>query len=96
MGGDRDIGPIFLCRKDVDRMRIEEISIENSNYPEQLRKIYNPPLRLYVLGNKEILNEPGVAIVGSRKASEYGKKVSFQTSKIICINKNAPKPNTMK
>ena len=59
-------------------MKIEEIFIENNDYPQQLKNIYDPPLKLYVLGNKQILQEKGIAIVGSRKATEYGKKVAFQ------------------
>jgi len=62
-------------------MKIEEVSIESKEYPEQLRNIYDPPVKLYVLGNKEILKHKGIAIVGSRKATEYGKKVALQFAK---------------
>ena len=62
-------------------MKIEEISIESKEYPEQLRNIYNPPKKLYVLGNKEILKKKGIAIVGSRNASIYGKEVALKISK---------------
>lgn len=62
-------------------MQIEEIKIEDENYPKQLREIYDAPLKLYVLGNKEILSQTGIAIVGSRKATAYGKKVALQFSK---------------
>lgn len=62
-------------------MKIEEISIEYKDYPEQLRNIYDPPLKLYVLGNKELLTQKAVAIVGSREATEYGKKTALQFSK---------------
>ena len=62
-------------------MIIEEINIENEFYPEQLKNIYNPPTKIYVLGNKEILKETGIAIVGARRATEYGKKVAFKFSK---------------
>lgn len=62
-------------------MRIEEISIESEDYPKQLKEIYDPPLKLYILGNKQLLKEKGVAIVGARKATEYGKKVTLQISK---------------
>lgn len=67
-------------------MKIEEISIENESYPEQLRNICNPPLKLYVLGNNEILKQKGIAIVGTRKATEYGKKVALQFSKKLSEN----------
>lgn len=64
-------------------MKIEEIGIESQNYPNQLREIHNPPLKLYVLGNKELLKQVGVAIVGSRNATTYGKKISLQFAKKI-------------
>ena len=67
-------------------MKIEEISIESEEYPEQLRNIYDPPIKLYVLGNKQILNQKGIAIVGSRKATEYGKKVALQLAKELSEN----------
>lgn len=67
-------------------MKIEEIFIENENYPEQLRNIYDPPIKLYVLGNKKLLNQIGIAIVGARKATEYGKKVALQMSKDLSTN----------
>ena len=62
-------------------MIIEEISIKNNEYPNQLKNIYDPPAKLYVLGNRSILNQKNFAIVGSRKATEYGKKVAMQISK---------------
>ena len=67
-------------------MRIEEIYIENNEYPEQLRNIYNPPLKIYVLGDKELLKQRGIAVVGTRKATEYGKKVALQISKNLSKN----------
>ena len=62
-------------------MKIEEISIESKDYPKQLKEIYEPPLKLYILGNKELLKDKGIAIVGARKATEYGRKVAEQISK---------------
>lgn len=62
-------------------MQIKEINFSSDKYPKQLREIYNPPKRIYAIGNIEILNKVGIAIVGSRKATEYGKKVAFRLSK---------------
>mgnify|MGYP003300428085 CR=1 FL=1 len=62
-------------------MEIEEILIQSEEYPKQLKNIYDPPVKLYVLGNKQLLSQKGIAIVGTRKASEYGKKVALQFSK---------------
>lgn len=61
-------------------MIIEEISIKSKQYPEKLRNIYDPPQRLYILGNKEILNKKGIAIIGSRNCTEYGKSIALKFS----------------
>ena len=44
-------------------------------YPEKLREIKNPPSRLYVLGNTEILNDIAISVVGSRTNTKYGEKM---------------------
>ena len=55
----------------------ETILIEYASelYPEKLRYIKNPPSRLYVKGNPEILNENGIAVIGSRTNTQYGEKM---------------------
>ncbi len=53
-------------------MEIEEINFKDKDYPSRLRNIKNPPQKLYVLGNKELLNTKGIAIVGSRDCTENG------------------------
>ena len=56
---------------------MEPIIIEyfSELYPKRLRNIEKPPSRLYVLGNVEILNDLGIAVVGSRTNTEYGRKM---------------------
>ena len=54
------------------RVIIEYLS---DSYPMRLRKIKNPPSRLYVDGNSEILNEIGFAVIGSRTNTQYGEKM---------------------
>jgi DNA processing protein len=49
---------------------------EEANYPARLRQIDCPPPVLAVRGNAEILSEPQLAIVGSRKCSSYGRQMS--------------------
>lgn len=55
-------------------MKIKEIEINNKDYPESLKRIKNPPKKLYVLGNLELLNSKGIAIVGSRNCTKEGIK----------------------
>lgn len=47
----------------------------DSKYPEQLREIKNPPSRLYAKGNIQLLKEFGIAVVGSRKNTQYGERM---------------------
>ena len=55
-------------------MEIEEIEFTSKYYPKRLREIKDPPKKLYVLGNKDILNDKGIGIIGSRDCTEEGRK----------------------
>ena len=50
------------------------IDINEKEYPRVLRKIENPPKKLYVEGDERILNSNCIAVVGSRKNTKYGEK----------------------
>ncbi|MCR4430162.1 MAG: DNA-processing protein DprA [Tepidanaerobacteraceae bacterium] len=52
------------------------VTVLDIDYPVLLSQIYDPPPVLYVLGDPAILKYNAVAIVGTRKASSYGKKVA--------------------
>ena len=58
-----------------------KIDINDEIYPEKLRKIHNPPKRLYLEGNIELLKQPGIAIIGSRECTKYGEKIAERFSK---------------
>jgi DNA processing protein len=45
-------------------------------YPARLRAIADPPPLLYIKGEISAVDEKAVAIVGSRSASDYGRKVA--------------------
>ncbi len=53
---------------------VEIIFRENKYFPLLLKEIYDPPEFLYVKGDKEVLNSRMLAVVGSRKGSEYGRR----------------------
>ena len=57
--------------------KTETIAIEyfDSRYPEQLRELKKPPSRLYVKGDIHLLNEFGIAVIGSRKNTPYGERM---------------------
>jgi len=52
------------------------ITIEDKIYPNLLKNIYNPPKKLYYLGNINLINKFTIAIVGSRESSYYGNTIS--------------------
>lgn len=53
------------------------ICYESEHYPSLLREIDSSPPLLFVKGSIEALNERYFAIVGSRKATIYGKKNAY-------------------
>ena len=54
---------------------IKNLKFEDKEYPPLLREIHHPPKELYIKG--EIINQDkiAIAIVGTRKYSQYGKQV---------------------
>lgn len=53
-------------------MRVIEFNDEE--FPESLRNLKKIPNRLYFQGNINILNQNGIAVIGTRECSEYGKR----------------------
>ncbi|HZX47032.1 MAG TPA: DNA-processing protein DprA [Clostridia bacterium] len=66
------------CLYSLERHNISTIPITSAYYPALLKEIYNPPYLLYVKGDMKALEGNCIAIVGSRNASYYGKKVAFK------------------
>ncbi len=60
----------------MQKQQIDIISIVDKEYPKILKEIYDPPISLYIKGNKDILNNKSIAIIGCREATEYGKNVA--------------------
>lgn len=60
----------------IEQTGISVLPIHSPDYPQSLSAIYDPPVVLYVKGNLRESDKMAVAIVGSRRASEYGKSVA--------------------
>jgi len=65
-------------------LEILELTLENESYPDLLKQITDPPNRLFVWGNPETLQETSLAIVGSRKPSDYGIRVAAYLAHELC------------
>lgn len=70
----------------ISKNNIEIIDIYNKYYPDRLRLIYDPPVVLYVKGNKTMLNNKSIAIVGCRVPTSYGKNIANKMSYNLSIN----------
>jgi DNA processing protein len=56
----------------------EIITYDDPLYPRLLKQIYDPPLIIFIQGNKKLLNQSQIAIVGSRSASASGRDTAFE------------------
>ncbi len=80
-------GPDVAKLKDL-REKIEQndfwlLFYNDPDYPQLLLKIADPPVVLFGMGQKEAITKDAVAIVGSRKASTYGRKVCRKIAKAL-------------
>lgn len=90
--GSRTSDYSALLDKDLERAeavldfcRSKSVGIliySDERYPENLRKIPNPPVLLYYRGNlPDFANELCISVVGTRSVSEYGIKNAFYVSR---------------
>ncbi|NLT94628.1 MAG: DNA-protecting protein DprA [Clostridia bacterium] len=69
----------------LTKLKVKIISILDPHYPQSLKNIYSPPPIIYLRG-KLPDTSLRIAIVGSRKASPYGKKIALQFARELSIN----------
>lgn len=72
-----EINPALEEEK-LAKEHIQAITIQEENYPKMLKEIYNPPALLYYKGNLERQDEFSIAVVGTRKITNYGKQATSQ------------------
>lgn len=67
-----------------EKLKCKNISciIKNENlYPDGLKNIFKPPHLINVLGSLKKSDSNSIAIVGSRKATHYGKSIAYKFAK---------------
>jgi len=60
----------------LTKENIDILTINDEAYPPQLKEIASAPPVLYLRGDQNILSNKSIAIVGSRKFTEYGQRVT--------------------
>lgn len=68
-----------------EKLNISILTYENSLYPTQVKDIKKSPIILYYKGNI-IEDSIGIAIVGSRRCTEYGKKITVEAAEFLAQN----------
>jgi DNA processing protein len=53
----------------------------DDDYPDLLREIYDPPLMLWIKGDRSALDTNAISIVGTRRVGGYGKKMAQKFAK---------------
>ena len=72
-GGEIDWRAEF---KTAEKFGVTIVTALDEGYPDILRKMDGHPLVLYVKGDVAALSRPSVALVGTRRATEYGRHVA--------------------
>jgi len=60
------------------------VTLADVHYPQKLLEIADPPPLLYAKGDLTLLNQPSIAIVGSRNASVQGEKNAEAFAHDLC------------
>ncbi|SMO43463.1 DNA-processing protein DprA [Gracilimonas mengyeensis] len=67
----------------TEQVGAQIITLADENYPPLLKQIYDPPILLWIKGNPEALSKPGVAVVGTRNTSAYGRNMAQKFSEAL-------------
>ncbi|MCF6093850.1 DNA-processing protein DprA [Microaerobacter geothermalis] len=73
---NQDFNDHKLLEEQYDHLGIKVITIWDDFYPDLLKEINQPPWVLYAIGNDELLQKEKIAVVGTRKATPYGKDIA--------------------
>lgn len=64
----------------ANQRELKIITLDDNEYPEPLRQMYDPPIVLYVWGEISVTDNHNIAMVGSRKYTHYGQQASRRLS----------------
>ncbi|OGJ82942.1 DNA protecting protein DprA [Candidatus Peribacteria bacterium RIFOXYC1_FULL_58_8] len=65
-----------VYEQELKKRRLSFLTIDDSEYPRHLKEIADPPVFLYWRGDLTILDQPCIALVGTRAMSDYGRRVA--------------------
>lgn len=62
----------------AERMEMRVLLLTDTEYPERLRHLADPPAVLFLRGDPGLLEAPGVGVVGSRRATARARSVAYR------------------
>lgn len=68
----------------IEKHHISPLFYKDDDYPQLLKYCNDAPFLLYYKGNKQALKLPSIAVIGTRKASVYGRDICSDITKDIC------------
>jgi DNA protecting protein DprA len=78
----KDEDRLYKEIKKIESVGIRLISVDDSEYPQNLKNIFDPPLILYSKGKFKTCSR-NIAIVGSRKCTPYGREVARKFARLL-------------
>jgi len=68
----------------VKKLGGDILLLDDGVYPSPLREIYDPPIVIYVKGSwSQCLDQPCIAVVGSRRCSTYGQNAALMIARDV-------------
>ena len=65
----------------TERIGAQIMTYWDDDYPYLLREIYDPPLMLWIKGDRSVLDTNAISIVGTRRVGKYGKQMAQKFAK---------------
>ncbi len=72
---------LIFCQK----YGIEILSYLDADYPDSLKYIHDAPLLLFKKGKADLNERPAIALVGTRKATDYGKELADRFARFFAL-----------
>ena len=74
----KDIGDVDPYFEKFAKSKCNAVTIFDSDYPQILKQIYNPPFVLFYYGDISLAHNPSkcISIIGSRNPTSYGAKMA--------------------
>ena len=73
------------CLNEAEKTGAAVVALQSDAYPPLLKGIKDPPLALFCLGDVSLLNSRCIAIVGTRRASPYGRWAAAEIAKKVSL-----------